>query len=90
MGAQRGRTGLEKGSNEMKLKRKDCLFLISFFWFVLFSCVSAPPPKEIPHASASPVKEIESSKQVRAMNEKLMMSVLSVETNLLAGLQNRA
>jgi polysaccharide export outer membrane protein len=63
----------------MKLKRKDGLFLISFFWFVLFSCASAPPPKEIPHTSASPVKEIESSKQVRAMNEKLMMSVLSAK-----------
>ncbi len=48
-------------------------------WLVLLSCASTPPQKEVPPGSAASVKEMESSPQVRAMNEKLMMSVLSAK-----------
>lgn len=61
-------------------KKKRCLFFISnFLGLILLSCASTPPPKEVSPGSAVSVKEIESSKQVRAMNEKLMMSVLSAK-----------
>jgi len=66
-----------KGLSVMKLKKKDCLFLISFFWFLLVSCASTPPPREVSPGASVPVKEIESSKQIRSMNERLLLGVLS-------------
>ena len=66
----------------MTFKKKRVLFFISsFLGLVLFSCASTPPPKEVPPGSAASVKEIESSNKIRAMNEKLMMSVLSAKRN---------
>jgi polysaccharide export outer membrane protein len=59
------------------VKRFFSLLFIFGFFVAVVSCASTPPPKEIPPASASPVKETESSKQVKAMNERLLLSALS-------------
>jgi polysaccharide export outer membrane protein len=45
--------------------------------FLLSSCASAPPQKKESPYPALQMKEIESSRQVRAMNEKLLMSTLA-------------
>ena len=45
--------------------------------FLLSSCASAPPQKKESPFPALQMKEIESSRQVRAMNEKLLMSTLA-------------
>jgi len=44
--------------------------------FVLYSCASTPPKKEIT-LSELRIKEIESSRQAKAMNEKLLLSTLA-------------
>ncbi len=49
------------------------LLLIS----LIASCVSAPPPKEEALSPENTIREIESSKQVRTMNERILMSSLS-------------
>ena len=49
------------------------LLLIS----LIFSCVSAPPPRKEAISPENTIREIESSKQVRAMNERILMSSLS-------------
>ena len=41
------------------------------------SCVSAPPPKKEAISPEKTIREIESSKQVRAMNERILMGSLS-------------
>src|SRR4030042_4692035 len=45
--------------------------------FLLSSCASGPPQKKESPFPALQMKEIESSRQVRAMNEKLLMSTLA-------------
>lgn len=58
------------------------LFLTCMVFGLLISCASAPPPKKeitIPGFSA---KEIESSSQVKEMNEKILMSALSSRKEL--------
>jgi len=63
----------------MTLKKNGWLcFVTCVLWLALFACASTPPPqKDIPPGSPASVKGVEPSPQVRAMNEKLMMSVLS-------------
>ena len=64
----------------MMLKKNGSLCFIScVLGLILLSCASTPPPKETPPGSAASVKGTGSSQQVRAMNEKLMMSVLSAK-----------
>src|SRR4030043_1234249 len=45
--------------------------------FLLFSCASAPPQKQESVFPALQMEKIESSRQVKAMNEKLLMSTLT-------------
>jgi len=59
------------------VKSVQFVFVGLVFFFFINSCASKAPPKEIP--SGPSAKEIESSKQIRAMNEKLLMSVLSAK-----------
>jgi polysaccharide export outer membrane protein len=47
------------------------------FFSLLVSCVSAPPPQKEAISPEITVQEIESSKQVKAMNERILMSTLS-------------
>ena len=49
------------------------LLLIS----LILSCISAPPPKKEAISPEKTILEIESSKQVRAMNERILMSSLT-------------
>lgn len=51
--------------------------MICPFLLLPLSCASSSRSKDIPPVSAASIKEIESSKQVKAMNEKLLMSMLS-------------
>jgi polysaccharide export outer membrane protein len=52
-----------------------CLLLIS----LIVSCASAPPPRGEFISPETTGQEIESSKQVKAMNEKILMSSLSLK-----------
>jgi len=45
--------------------------------FLLSSCASAPPPKKESISLESQIKEIDSSRQVKAMNESLLRSTLT-------------
>ena len=59
-------------------KNRSLYFITCVLWFVLTSCASTPPPqRDVPQGAPASVKEVGPSPQVRAMNEKLMMSVLS-------------
>ena len=44
---------------------------------LIVSCVSAPPPQQETISPENRIREIESSKQVKAMNERILMSSLS-------------
>lgn len=59
-------------------------FFIIFFSLVLLitSCASAPPPKKEMVSPEIQIKEIESSRQVKAMNERILMSALSSRRDL--------
>jgi polysaccharide export outer membrane protein len=50
-----------------------CCFILSF----ILSCASAPPPKKDVVSPETQLKEAESSKQVKLMNERILMSNLS-------------
>jgi len=52
-----------------------------FFWVLMVSCATSPPPKGDVSPEVS-MKEIESSRQVKEMNEKLMMSAMSSKRSL--------
>ena len=53
-------------------------FLISLVaTCLILSCASAPPPKKDVVSPESQIKEAESSKQVKLMNERILMSSLS-------------
>src|SRR4030042_2933277 len=57
---------------------KRCKWFFFFFsFFFLSSCASAPPQKKESPFPALQMKEIESSRQVKAMKEKLLMSTLA-------------
>jgi polysaccharide export outer membrane protein len=59
------------------MKKTSLFVVICGFAFVLFSCASTPSvQKEAPSAEQM-AREIESSKRVKAMNEKLLMSSFS-------------
>jgi polysaccharide export outer membrane protein len=59
-------------------------FSIIFFSLVLLitSCASAPPPKKEMVSPEIQIKEIESSRQVKVMNERILMSALSSRRDL--------
>jgi len=50
-------------------------------WVLMVSCATSPPPKGDVSPEVS-MKEIESSRQVKEMNEKLMMSAMSSKRSL--------
>jgi polysaccharide export outer membrane protein len=60
--------------------RKLTLFFI-FFVFVI-SCASSSPPKKEVVSQETQIREIESSKRVKEMNEKILMSSLSSKRDL--------
>ena len=61
------------------MKKTNLFLIICVFAFVLFSCASTPSvQKEIP-STEQMAREIESSKRVKAMNEKIMMSTFSTK-----------
>ena len=55
--------------------------LMLFFWVLMVSCASSPPSKGAVSPEVS-MKEVESSRQVKEMNEKLMMSAMSSKRSL--------
>jgi len=60
----------------MNRKSFEGLLFLILAAFVFSSCASAPPKKEKTFSEVQ-VKEIESSRQTKAMNEKLLMSTLA-------------
>jgi polysaccharide export outer membrane protein len=52
------------------------LFPLLFIFFVL-SCASSPPPKKDTVSPETQMREIEASKQLKAMNERILMAALS-------------
>jgi len=63
---------------EKSLMNKTNLFLIvCAFAFILFSCASTPSVQKEAPSTEQIAREIESSKRVKAMNEKLLMSNFS-------------
>ena len=67
----------DKGGNKMDFRRGKLIpFLILSFFFL--SCASTPPSrKEVSLTPEVQIKEIESSRQVKAMNERILLSALS-------------
>jgi polysaccharide export outer membrane protein len=66
----------------MALRRFGSFLLCLPFILFIISCASAPPPKKEITPSGIPTKEIESSRQVKEMNEKILMSLLSSKKDL--------
>lgn len=64
----------------MNLKRMT--FSIFLLIFLMVSCATPPSPKKETVSSEIQIKEIESSRQVKAMNEKILMAVLSSKKDL--------
>jgi polysaccharide export outer membrane protein len=60
----------------MNVKRKWQLFFL-FLFFIVPSCVSSPTSKKEAIPLEQQIKEIESSKKVNAMNERILMSTIS-------------
>lgn len=67
----------DRGGNKMDFRRGKLIpFLILSFFFL--SCASTPPSKkEVSLTPEVQIKEIESSRQVKAMNERILLSALS-------------
>jgi len=62
------------------ISKKSIFFLLSLLLFIFtLSCVSKPSLKKDENPSILPTQEIESSRQVRAMNERILMSALSLK-----------
>jgi len=60
------------------ISKKSIFFLLSLLFFIFtLSCASKPSLKKDENPSILPTQEIESSRQVRAMNERILMSALS-------------
>ncbi len=51
--------------------------VLNLLFILIVSCASAPPPKKNAFSPEIQIKEAESSRQVKAMNEKILMSGLS-------------
>ena len=65
------------------MRRIFTLSITCFFLVILVaSCASAPPPKKEIVSPEAQIKEIESSMQVKAMNEKILTGVLSAKRDL--------
>jgi polysaccharide export outer membrane protein len=62
-----------------KRKTTPFLFVCFFLALVLSSCASAPDAKKETPSTEQMAREIESSKRVNAMNEKLMSNALSIK-----------
>jgi polysaccharide export outer membrane protein len=65
----------------MILNRLTFFFSILFVSFVI-SCASSPPPKKEVVSPETQMREIETSKRVKEMNEKILMSALSSKREL--------
>jgi len=62
------------------IKQLGLLPIRSLIVILVISCASTPPPRENPPVPPGlSAKEIESSAQIRAMNEKLLMGVISAK-----------
>ena len=63
---------------------REFTFFITCFLIGLFitSCASTPPPKKGVISPEIQMKEIESSNQVKAMNERILMSAISSKRDL--------
>lgn len=59
------------------MKKTNLFLIICVFAFVLFSCASTPSVQKEAPSTEQMAREIESSKRVKAMNEKLLMSTFS-------------
>ncbi len=60
------------------MKKTFTLFLINLsLGLFIVSCVVAPPPKKDVVSPETQMREVESSKQMKLMNEKILMSALS-------------
>ena len=66
--------------------RRISTFSITCFFLglLIISCASAPPPKKEVISPEAQIKEIESSKQVKEMNERILMSALSIKRDAYA------
>lgn len=65
------------------IRRRNTILFCLFLSFFIFSCASTPPSKK--EASPTPelqMKEMESSRQVKAMNERILVSHLSLKRDL--------
>jgi polysaccharide export outer membrane protein len=60
----------------MITKKLAFLFSLLLVFFVV-SCASSPPPKKDTVSPETQLKEIEASKQLKAMNERILMAALS-------------
>jgi polysaccharide export outer membrane protein len=69
---------LKEEKMKTSFKRAGTVFFHLILSFLIFSCASTPPSKrEIPQVPELQIKEMDSSRQVRAMNERILMSSLS-------------
>jgi polysaccharide biosynthesis/export protein len=60
----------------MVLRKVSFLLFFPLSIFLILSCASSPPKKDIVSPEAQ-IKEIEASRQVKAMNERILMAALS-------------
>ncbi len=63
------------------IRRALTTFFHIFLFLLILSCSSTPPSKKEPPAQLQ-IKEIESSKQVRAMNERILLGALTPKRDL--------
>lgn len=66
----------EMNLNKINAKKKWQFFFL-FLFFILPSCASSPTPKKEAISLEQQIKEIESSKKVNAMNERILMSAFT-------------
>jgi len=64
--------------------RRTSTFFITFFslGLLVISCASPPPPKKGAFSPETQIKEIESSNQLKEMNERILMRALSSRRDL--------
>jgi polysaccharide export outer membrane protein len=70
---------------KMKFMERERFFLVPILLLsILLSCATAPPPRSEsgPITPEAQIKEIESSRQAKAMNERILMSALSSRRDL--------
>jgi len=66
----------------MNLKKLILFFTCFIFIIFLISCASSPPPKKEVISPETQMREIETSKRVKEMNEKILMSAHSSRRDL--------